>query len=131
MKNAWVLGLILAAAPLGLRAHDMGNMDMGGMKMDAAKDSSATTEAGSTAAQEHSTTGVIIKLIKKGDKVTIDSDKFGDGFMGAMTMTLSLASPKLAKGLKAGDKVKYTVKLAGKDQYVVTAIAKVHKKGAK
>lgn len=44
--------------------------------------------------------------------------------MGAMTMAFRLQDPKLAAGLKPGDKVKFAVEQKG-DELIVTRIVKV------
>jgi Cu/Ag efflux protein CusF len=43
--------------------------------------------------------------------------------MGAMTMAFKLKDPKLATGLKEGDKIRFAVEQAG-DQLLITRIQK-------
>ena len=43
--------------------------------------------------------------------------------MGAMTMTFRFKDPKMAEGLKAGDKVKFTAEQKGED-LIITSIRK-------
>ena len=73
--------------------------------------------------ETHATRGVI-KEFGEGNKVAVIAhEAFPDGFMEAMTMSFELADPAMAKGLKAGDKVEFTLKYTGKG-FPITVLKK-------
>ncbi len=62
----------------------------------------------SASAESHSTTGVIEHVESNGKTLLINHQEFPD-FMGAMTMPFDLVDPALSEGLKAGDRVRFTI----------------------
>ncbi len=75
--------------------------------------------------ESHSTTGVIQEIQNGGKTLVIDHKDF-PGFMEGMTMPFDLAAPVLSKGLKAGDRVRFTITRQG-DAWPITAIEKIGK----
>jgi Cu/Ag efflux protein CusF len=73
--------------------------------------------------EQHSTTGVIDEIKAGGQAATITHEAF-PGFMEGMTMTFQSADPALFKGLKAKDKVRFTITKAG-DDWKITAVQKI------
>lgn len=92
-----------------------------GMLMAAACSSQPGSQAAPLAAESHSTTGVIVQVQQDG-KVLVINHKDFPGFMEAMTMPFDV-DPKLSQGLKAGDRVKFTITKTG-DSWPITAISK-------
>jgi Cu/Ag efflux protein CusF len=60
------------------------------------------------AARVHQGHGVLLEL-REGGKVLLIRHQAIPGFMPAMTMTFAVADPKLAKGLKPGQEVGFTL----------------------
>ncbi len=75
--------------------------------------------------ESHSTTGVIEEIQNGGKTLVIDHKDF-PGFMEGMTMPFDLATPDLSKGLRAGDRVRFTITRQG-DAWPITAIEKIPK----
>lgn len=73
--------------------------------------------------ERHSSVGVIKGFGEQGRTVVIEHQAFPDGFMGAMTMSFELQSPKMGVGLNAGDKVAFTLENTG-NGFPVVAISK-------
>jgi len=73
--------------------------------------------------ENHSSTG-IIQDVQQGGKVIVISHQDFPGFMKAMTMPFETVDPKLAAGLKKGDKVSFTL-TRQEDQYPITEIKKL------
>jgi protein SCO1/2 len=63
-------------------------------------------------ARSHQGHGVLLEL-REGGKVLLIRHQAIPGFMPAMTMTFELSDPKLAKGLKAGEAVDFTLTKRG------------------
>jgi len=79
------------------------------------------SKAAAPAPETHSTTGVVVEV--RPNVLVIQHQDF-PGFMKGMTMPFELADPSLAKGIKPGDKVSFT--LTKTDQgYPLTAIQKI------
>src|SRR5260370_42479864 len=74
--------------------------------------------------ENHTTVGVIVSIPKDGRELEIRHEKFPDGFMEGMTMTFETEDAKLAKGLKPGDKVRFTLGKKG-DDYLVVAVKEI------
>lgn len=74
--------------------------------------------------ESHSAIGVI-KAFGDGNKtVVIEHQAFKDGFMEGMTMSFELKSPDMAKGLKVGDKIDFTLTYEGR-AFPITVITKI------
>ena len=73
--------------------------------------------------ERHSSVGVVKSFGEQGRTVVIEHQAFPDGFMGAMTMSFELQSPKMGVGLNAGDKVAFTPENTG-NGFSVVAISK-------
>jgi len=74
--------------------------------------------------ETHTTTGVIKEFASENKVVVLQHQAFPDGFMEGMTMSFQLADPKLAKGLKLGDKVEFTLQYTGTG-FPITSIKKL------
>ena len=79
------------------------------------------SKAPAPAAETHSTTGVVVEV--RPNVLVIQHQDF-PGFMKAMTMPFELADPGLAKGIKPGDKVSFTLTKT-EQGYPLTAIQKI------
>lgn len=75
-----------------------------------------------TAPEKHHGVGVV-KGIEKGGKVLVIQHEAIPGFMEAMTMPFELADPALAKGVKVGDHVRFTIVHKG-DFWPIVALKK-------
>jgi Cu/Ag efflux protein CusF len=73
--------------------------------------------------ETHSSTGVI-QEVQQGGKVLVIAHQDFPGFMKAMTMPFETVDPKMAEGLKKGDKVAFTL-TRQEDQYPITEIQKL------
>jgi Cu(I)/Ag(I) efflux system membrane fusion protein len=78
-------------------------------------------KAAAPAAETHSTTGVVVEV--RPNVLVIQHQDF-PGFMKGMTMPFELADPDLAKGIKPGDKVSFTLTKT-EQGYPLTAIQKI------
>lgn len=79
----------------------------------------ADTAARAASAAEHEATGTVSAI--DGAGITLDHAPVPALKWPAMTMPFQLAQPELARGLKAGDAVRFRFRQQG-DEYVVTAI---------
>jgi Cu/Ag efflux protein CusF len=79
--------------------------------------------------ESHSTTGVISAVGEGGKVLTIKHQAF-PGWMEGMEMPFELKDPALAKDLKAGDRVSFTV-TAEANTWPITAISKLESAGSK
>ena len=70
--------------------------------------------------ESHSTHGVVRSIQAKGRVLVIQHEKF-PGFMEAMTMPFEVADPALARGLKPGDQVYFTLEKRG-DGWQITSL---------
>ena len=82
-----------------------------------------TARAASAPAAEYEVDGVV-SAAAEGGLITLDHAPVPALKWPAMTMPFQLAQPDLAKGLKAGDKVRFSFRQQG-DEHVVTRIRKV------
>ena len=62
--------------------------------------------------EHHSTTGEIKAILDGGTTLVIDHGEF-KGFMAAMTMPFKVADPDIARDIKVGDKVQFTISKFG------------------
>jgi Cu/Ag efflux protein CusF len=62
----------------------------------------------SKAAENHSSSGVIMEVKDQGKTLVIQHQDF-PGFMKGMTMPFEVETPAMAQGLKVGDKVDFTI----------------------
>lgn len=76
------------------------------------------------AGETHSAKGVIKEFGEGSKVVVIQHEAFADGFMEGMTMSFELRDPAMAKGLKVGDKVEFTLTYSGKG-FPITKITKI------
>lgn len=74
--------------------------------------------------QEHETTGKIVRI--GADAVTLNHSPVASMGWPIMTMTFALASPELAKGLAAGDVVRFRFVEKG-GRYIVVQVDKMHR----
>ena len=70
------------------------------------------SQALAAAARSHQGHGVLLEL-RDGGKVLLIRHQAIPGFMPAMTMTFELSDPSMAKGLKAGQAVDFTLTKRG------------------
>lgn len=97
-----------------------GLLSLGALSVGACKKEEAQAPAA-----VHATTGVIKEIKQEGRVLVIAHEEF-PGFMEAMTMGFELKDPKKAEGLKAGDKVQFSIQEA-KDAWPIVEIKKVGK----
>ncbi len=64
--------------------------------------------------------GKVIAVVPEGDQVVVEHGEI-KGFMGAMTMGYKVQSPSLLQGLKAGDRIRFTMDTEKK---IITNISK-------
>ena len=76
------------------------------------------------APETHSSTGVIREIQSQG-KILVISHQAFPGWMEAMTMPFELKDLKMGEGLKAGDKVDFTL-TAQENAFSITAIKKIN-----
>ena len=101
-----VLGLAIAGPAPAQAMSNMKGMDMS-----------------RPAAKTGQTTGVIKAIDQRAATLTIQHGPIAGLGWPAMTMTFKATSPSLLNGIKAGDHVRFSVRVEG-DSYLVTAIAK-------
>lgn len=65
--------------------------------------------------------GKVIALVSGSHQIVVDHEEI-KGFMDAMTMGYNVNSPSLLKGLKPGDKIRFTIDT---DKHVITKIEKL------
>jgi Cu/Ag efflux protein CusF len=65
--------------------------------------------------------GKVIALVPESEQIVVDHDEI-KGFMDAMTMGYKVSSLSLLKGLRAGDKVRFTIDT---DKRAITRIVKL------
>lgn len=82
----------------------------------------ALTACSSKPPEQHSVTGIIQEVQGNGKTLLIDAQAI-PGFMDAMTMPYDLSDPQLAKDLKTGDHVQFTITKNG-DSWLITRISK-------
>jgi len=87
-----------------------------------ARAAAAASEAAPTRPKEYEVRGVVSEAAE-GGVITLDHEPLPALKWPAMTMPFPLARPDLAKGLKPGDKVRFTFRQQG-DENVITAIEK-------
>lgn len=87
------------------------------------KHGSATPAAAPTAAATELADGEIRRIDAAKGTLLIKHGEIKSINMGAMTMAFKLKDPKLATGLKEGDKIRFAVEAAG-DQLLITRIQK-------
>ncbi|MDH5330309.1 MAG: efflux RND transporter periplasmic adaptor subunit [Aquincola sp.] len=87
-----------------------------------ARAAAAASDAASAAPKEYEVRGVVSEAAE-GGVITLDHEPVPALKWPAMTMPFPLARPDLAKGLKSGDKVRFTFRQQG-DENVITAIEK-------
>jgi Cu(I)/Ag(I) efflux system membrane fusion protein len=87
-----------------------------------ARAATAASEAAPATAKEYEVRGVVSEPAE-GGVITLDHEPVPALKWPAMTMPFPLARPDLAKGLKPGDKVRFTFRQQG-DESVITAIEK-------
>lgn len=68
-------------------------------------------------------TGVIKAIDAKAASITLAHDPIVALKWSAMTMSFKLAKPELAKGLKIGQKVDFSLEMAADHQIAITAIS--------
>lgn len=87
--------------------------------------STSSMHAGSTtpAAKTGDSTGVVKKIDASAGTITLDHQAIPGVGWPAMTMTFKATPPTLLNGIKAGDHVRFSVRVEG-DSYDVRAIAK-------
>ena len=106
--NRWILASSLAFGLVFLGACSKGG--------------APAAPAAAAASKDYPGHGVIIGFQSQGKVVVISHDAM-PGLMEAMTMGYDLKDPALAQGLKPGDKVDFTLNVAG-DAWTVTALKK-------
>lgn len=118
---------IMLVGCVPLWADGMGGMDMGGSQ--ASVTASASTSPPKTAKSVTHRAHGVIKEIKDNGSVLVIKHGAIAGYMDAMTMPFSLTDSAMAKDLKVGDKVDFTLTQSG-NFWPITEIHKVAQKHA-
>jgi Cu/Ag efflux protein CusF len=119
-RNLVVAVLVALGYALPSLADDnMGNMDMGKMNMAMP----AAQAAAKPASKMAHGMGVVKGIDTKQGIVTLDHEAIKELNWPPMNMDFKVASPKLLKGLKVGQKVAFELKAEGGMNALVTAIS--------
>jgi len=99
--------IVLAIAPVPVRADDTGNMpgmNMGGMGQN--NGSMPNTNSNNSAVTSYATKGVVEKITPDRRTATIDTDKI-PGYMDKMTMDYPVLNTNELKGISPGDIIRF------------------------
>jgi Cu/Ag efflux protein CusF len=88
------------------------------------KQAEAPSASGPVLGEKHTAKGIIKKFGEGNKSAVVEHEAFADGFMEAMTMSFEFESPKLAKGLKVGDKVEFTLEYKG-NAFPIVSVKKI------